>query len=62
MQIDVQRLQLNEPLWINVGNSVQPLELVVYKIAANRLEGRLVEPRSNKAELTASQLRSPAYP
>ena len=58
MQIDVTRLRLKQPVWINVGNNEKPLELVVDRLAGNRLDGHLVEPRDNKAELRASQLTS----
>jgi hypothetical protein len=57
MQIDVPRLQPNQAVWINVGYHEQPLKFVVDRIAGNRLDGHLVEPRINKAELRASQLR-----
>jgi len=61
MQIDVPRLQPNQAVWINVGYHEQPLELVVDRIAGNRLDGHLVEPRTNKAELSVSRLRFNAY-
>jgi len=60
IQIDVPHLRPNQPVWINVGNREQPLELVVDRIAGNRLDGHLVERRNNKAMLGASRLRSNA--
>jgi hypothetical protein len=64
MQIDVTRLQGSQPVWINVGYSEQPVKVVVDRIAGNRVDGHVVEPRNNKADLTASRFRStlPASP
>jgi len=64
MQMDVTHLQLNQPMWINVGYSEQPLELVVDRIDGNRLDGHLLEPTNHNGELRASQFRStlPARP
>ena len=57
MQIEVPRLQPNQPVWINQGYHEQPLELVIDRIAGNRLDGHLVERGNNKAALEASRLR-----
>jgi hypothetical protein len=63
VKLDVPRLGLNQGVWINIGRDRQPLELVVDRIARNRLDGHLIERRVDKSELTASQFkRSSASP
>jgi hypothetical protein len=41
-KMEVQRVQMNEPVWIRVGPHQQLLELVVDRIAGNRLDGHLI--------------------
>jgi len=57
LKLNVERLRLNEPLWIHRGYGQQPLELVIDRIAGNRLDGHLMEPSEDKPELRASRLR-----
>ena len=61
MQIDVKTLQVSQPVWINMGSSEPLIELVADRIAGNRLDGHLVEPRNNNANLTASRFRTLEY-
>jgi hypothetical protein len=58
LQVEVQRLRLEEPIWLNTGKADHPLGLVADRIRANRLDGHLVEPVSAKPELKATQFRS----
>lgn len=53
VKLEAQGLRLNQPLWIHVGNGLRPMELVVERISANRLEGRLMAPES-RPDLSAS--------
>ena len=55
---DVQHVEMNQPVRINVGGSQQPLELVLDRIAGNRLEGHLVENRTAPTDLRAGRYRS----
>jgi hypothetical protein len=57
VKLDVLRLPLNKPVSIEVGYHQKPLELVVDRIAGNRLDGRLIEPRDDKAQLGASRMK-----
>ena len=57
----VQRAETDQPVWINVGGNQQPLELVVDRIAGDRLEGHLVESRKAGVEPRDSRLK-PALP
>jgi hypothetical protein len=48
VQVDVPRLHLNQGVWISLGHDQQPLELVIDRIAGDRLEGHLIEPVNSK--------------
>jgi hypothetical protein len=63
-KLDVQRAETDQPVWISVGGNQQPLELVVDRIAGNRLEGHLVETRKGVTEPRDNRLKSslPASP
>jgi hypothetical protein len=60
----VQRAETDQPVWIDVGGNQQPLELVLDRIAGDRLEGHLVESRKGGTEPKDSRLKSalPASP
>jgi hypothetical protein len=60
----VQRAETDQPVWIDVGGNQQPLELVLDRIAGDRLEGHLVESRKVATEPRDSRLKSalPASP
>ena len=45
LRMEERHLQLNKPVWLPSGRRQQPLELVVNRIVANRIDGGLVEPR-----------------
>jgi hypothetical protein len=45
LRMEERHLQLNKPVWLPSGRRRQPLELVVNRIVANRIDGGLVEPR-----------------
>ena len=55
---DVPHVEMNQPVRINVGGNQQPLELVLDRIAWNRLEGHLIENRTAPSELRATGYRS----
>ncbi len=59
-----QRVELNQPLWIKVGYQQPLAKLVVDRIAGTRIEGRLIGPQSDKADLITGQVNSnvPASP
>lgn len=57
IKMDVPCLRLSQPVWINAGSRQQLLELVVDRIAVNRLEGHLIEPRGERRELRASRMK-----
>ena len=59
MMVDDNQLQkkgvnLYEPVWINLADRPQPLELVVNEISKNEIKGYLSEPKYKKADLDAS--------
>jgi hypothetical protein len=51
---DVERVAMNQPVRINIGGDQKPLELVMDRIAGNRLEGHLIETRNSGTDLRAS--------
>jgi hypothetical protein len=56
MMVDDNQLQkkgvnLYEPVWINLADRPQPLELVVNQISKNEIKGYLSEPKYKKADL-----------
>jgi len=63
-KVDVPRAETDQPVWIDVGGNQQPLELVVDRIAGDRLEGHLVESRKVATEPRDSRLKQvlPASP
>ena len=63
-RLNLDRLKLNEPVWIDRGYRQQPLELVIDRISGNRLDGHVIDPGEPKPELRASRLRPklPASP
>lgn len=54
IKLDVPHLGVNQPVWISRGFRKQPLEFVVDRIAGNRLDGHLVEPKDNRPELSVA--------
>jgi flagellar biosynthesis chaperone FliJ len=59
MMVDDNQLQkkgvnLYEPVWINLADRPQPLELVVNQISKNEIKGYLSEPKYKKADLDAN--------
>jgi hypothetical protein len=52
IKLDVPHLGVNQPVWISRGLRKQPLEFVVDRIAGNRLDGHLIEPRETRPEFS----------
>jgi hypothetical protein len=57
VKLEAQRLRLSQPLWIGDGQRQQPLELIVDRIAGNRIYARVVETRE-KSDLRASRTKT----
>ena len=53
-KLDKKRVNLYEPVWINMSDRPQPVELVVNHIDKNRIQGYISEPKYKKSELAAS--------
>jgi hypothetical protein len=53
----LQHVNLNEPVWIIVGDPLRRVELVFTHIYRNQVQGYLRELRYPRSELTASQVR-----
>src|SRR5262249_43420876 len=58
-QLKKKNVTLYEPVWINLAERPQPLELVVNQITKNEIKGYLSEPKYNKTELGESATRLP---
>ncbi len=53
-QLQKKSVNLYEPVWINLADRPQPLELVVNQISKDEIKGYLSEPKYKKAELDAN--------
>lgn len=53
-QLQKKSVNLFEPVWINLADRPQPLELVVNKIDKDHIEGYVSEPKYKKSELNVS--------
>jgi hypothetical protein len=59
-KMDKKHVNLYEPVWINLSDRPQPVELVVNQITKNRIQGYISEPKYKKSEITATAASSPA--
>ena len=57
VKLEAQHLRLSQPMWIGDGQRQQPLELIVDRIAGNRIYARVVETRE-KSDLRASRTKT----
>jgi len=53
-KLDKKHVNLYEPVWINLSDRPQPVEMVVNRIDKNRIQGYISEPKYKKSELAAS--------
>ena len=61
-QLDKKHVNLFEPVWINLSDRPQPVELVVNHVDKNQISGYVTESKYKKSELTASTEKPPAKP
>jgi hypothetical protein len=54
IKLEKKHVNLYEPVWINLSDRPQPVELVVNRIDKNQVQGYLSEPKYKKSELAAS--------
>lgn len=61
-QMQKKSINLYEPIWINLDDRPQPVQLVVNQIAKDQIQGYISEPKYKKSELgdTASAVPPPA--
>jgi outer membrane murein-binding lipoprotein Lpp len=61
-QMQKKSINLFEPIWINLDDRPQPVQLVVNQIGKDQIQGYISEPKYKKSELgdTASVARPPA--
>ena len=55
-------VNLYEPIWINLEDRPQPVQLVVNKITKDQIQGYISEPKYKKAELGETVSATPAAP
>jgi uncharacterized coiled-coil protein SlyX len=60
-QLGKKHVNLYEPVWVNLSDRPQPVELVVNRVGKNEIEGYVSEPKYKKSELAAST-ETPAAP
>jgi len=60
VSLDKKRVNLFEPVWINLADRPQPIQLVVNKIDKNQVSGYISEPRYKTSELAGPA--APAAP
>jgi hypothetical protein len=61
-QMQKKSINLFEPIWINLDDRPQPVQLVVNQISKDQIQGYISEPKYKKSELgdTASATPPPA--
>jgi len=61
-QLQKKSINLYEPIWINLDDRPQPVQLVVNQISKDQIQGYISEPKYKKSELgdTASATPAPA--
>ncbi len=53
-QLTKKHVNLYEPVWINLADRAQPVELVVNRVSKDQVEGYVTEPKYRKSELASS--------
>jgi hypothetical protein len=61
-QIQKKSVNLYEPIWINLEDRPQPVQLVVNQITKDQIQGYISEPKYKKAELGETVSAAPAAP
>jgi hypothetical protein len=62
VNVDKKHVNLFEPVWINLSDRPQPIQLVVNKIDKNQVRGYISEPRYKTVELGGSPAPVPSQP
>lgn len=58
-QLEKKKVNLYEPVWIHRNDDPHPMQLVVYRVEKNRVQGYVTAPKFKQSELVAS---TPAPP
>ncbi len=61
-QMQKKSVNLYEPIWINLEDRPQPVQLVVNQIGKDQIQGYISEPKYKKAELGETVSATPAAP
>jgi hypothetical protein len=61
-QLDKKHVNLYEPVWINLGDRPQPVQLVVNRVDKDRIAGYVSEPKYKRSELADTTDRSAEKP
>ena len=61
-QMQKKSVNLYEPIWINLEDRPQPVQLVVNRITKDQIQGYISEPKYKKAELGETVSATPAAP
>lgn len=61
-KMDKKHINLYEPVWINLSDRPQPVELVVNQITKNHVQGYISEPKYKKSELAATAAPNASAP
>ena len=61
-QMQKKSVNLYEPIWINLEDRPQPVQLVVNQITKDQIQGYISEPKYKKAELGETVSATPAAP
>lgn len=61
-QMQKKSVNLYEPIWINLEDRPQPVQLVVNQISKDQIQGYISEPKYKKAELGETVSATPAAP
>jgi len=61
-QMQKKSVNLHEPIWINMEDRPQPVQLVVNQISKDQIQGYISEPKYKKAELGETVSAAPAAP
>jgi len=61
-QMQKKSVNLYEPIWINLEDRPQPVQLVVNQITKDQIQGYISEPKYKKAELGETVSAAPAAP
>ncbi len=61
-QMQKKSVNLYEPIWVNLEDRPQPVQLVVNQITKDQIQGYISEPKYKKAELGETVSATPAAP